>query len=337
MIRTWVNLGSMTLFTLRTPADILAVRFAYSPVWETRAAVRTFAQGRTHSYHEPWLRLVRDRGALLALSDLLALEPGHGYAPDFLTPPPSNPSPRLEGELAEIRATPPHQVRHELGRYLDTVRDETDRRLVGSWLADPAPARDLLATRLHEAWLELVAPFWTRVRVLLERDIGQRARTLARHGLRRVFDQLDTRVRWTTRGISCRDSSGRTLEVDERGLVLMPTAYGWPGIAIIADEPWLPTIVYPARGIGDLWRASTPPPDALARLLGRTRARVLTSLNQPLSTTTLATLLETSPAGASRHLLALRDAGLVIGTRHGHEVRYGRTELGSSLLKRCSA
>jgi DNA-binding transcriptional ArsR family regulator len=108
----------------------------------------------------------------------------------------------------------------------------------------------------------------------------------------------------------------------------------WPKIAAIVDEPWLPTIAYPVRGIADLWRAPSAPPDALARLLGRTRALVLAGLDEPLSTTALAAILELSPAGASRHLLALRDAGIVSSTRQGHEVRYRRTELGSALLRR---
>src|SRR5205085_8835961 len=103
---------------------------------------------------------------------------------------------------------------------------------------------------------------------------------------------------------------------------LMPSAYHGPGIAAVVDEAWLPTLVYPARGVGELWRTPPPPPRALERLLGRTRARVLTSPEQPLSTTALAASLELSPAGASRHLLALRDAGLLTGERHGHEVRY---------------
>jgi DNA-binding transcriptional ArsR family regulator len=70
----------------------------------------------------------------------------------------------------------------------------------------------------------------------------------------------------------------------------------------------------------------------LAPLLGRTRARVLTALDQPISTSALAAVTGLSPAGASRHLLALRDAGVVSAARHGHEVRYRRTELGSALL-----
>jgi DNA-binding transcriptional ArsR family regulator len=255
------------------------------------------------------------------------------FVPDFLTPPPRTAWPRLRDQLAEICSTPPAQVAHELERCRETVENEQYRRLLDSFLADPAKARDLLAARLHEAWIELVAPFWIRVRTLLDRDIDQRSRTLVRHGLRRVLDELHPRIRWTKRGLSCADRSGRTVEVDERGLVLMPSAYVWPDVAAIVDEPWLPTIVYPARGIAELWRSPTMPPDTLARLLGRTRALVLASLDQPLSTTALAALIELSPAGASRHLLALRDAGLVSTTRHGHEVRYSQTELGSALLQ----
>jgi DNA-binding transcriptional ArsR family regulator len=113
----------------------------------------------------------------------------------------------------------------------------------------------------------------------------------------------------------------------------MPSAYLWPYVTAVVEEPWQPTIVYPARGIAELWRAPAAPPDALARLLGRTRGLVLASLDRPLSTTALATLTELSPARASRHLLALRDAGLVSAARHGHEVRYGRTALAAALLR----
>lgn len=310
----------------------MAVRFAWSPAWETLAAVRTLVDDRARSYHQPWHRLVRERVARLDLAPLLAVEPLRGVVPDFLTPPPRTASPRLRDQLAEIGATPPAQVAHELGLCRETVEDDQHRRLLDAFLTDPARARDLLAARLHEAWSGLVAPFWIRVRTLLDRDIEQRSRTLARHGLRRVLDELHPGIRWTKRGLSVADRSGRTGNVDERGLVVMPSAYLWPYVTAIIDQPWQPTIVYPARGIAELWHAPTTPPDALARLLGQTRALVLAGLDQPLSTTALAALLELSPAGASRHLLALRDSGLVSATRHGHEVRYRRTALGSALL-----
>jgi DNA-binding transcriptional ArsR family regulator len=324
----------MTLFALRTPDDLLSVRFACSPLWETQAAVRTFAVDHARSRHEPWHALVRERAARLDLAPLLALQPLRGFVPDFLTPPPRTPRPRLREQLAEVRATPPAQVARELERCRGWVTDERYLALIDGLLAEPERARDLLADRLQEAWTELVAPFWVRIRALLERDVEQRSRTLARHGWRRVLEELHPRIRWTKRGLSCVDRSGRTVMLDERGLVLMPSAYHGPKVAAIVDEPWLPTLAYPARGIGQLWR-TTPvrSPAAVARLLGRTRALVLTSLDEPLSTTTLAALIELSPAGVSRHLLALRDAGLVSTMRHGHEVRYGRTSLGSALLR----
>jgi DNA-binding transcriptional ArsR family regulator len=322
----------VALFALRTREDLLSVRFACSPLWETSAAVRTFVDDRARGYHEPWQRLVRERAARADLLPLLAVQPLHGFVPDFLTPPPRTATPRLRDQLAEVRATPAAQVARELERCRTTVSDGDLRDVLDDLLADPAAARDLLAELLRDAWHVLVEPFWARVRTLLDRDIEQRSRTLARHGLRRVLEELHPQIRWTGRGLVCDDPTDVTVELDGRGLVLMPSAYIWPNVAAIVDEPWLPTIVYPARGIAGLWRAPTSPPEAIARLLGRTRALVLAAVETPLSTTALANLLELSPAGASRHLLALRDARLVSASRHGHEVRYVRTDLGSAVL-----
>jgi DNA-binding transcriptional ArsR family regulator len=322
----------MTLFALRTRDDLLAVRFAVSPVWETQAAVQALADERGRSYHQPWLQLVQARAARLDLAPLLAALPRHGYVPDFLTPPPRTGRPGLRDQLAEIRATEPAQVACELERCRETVDDEQHRRQLTSLLTDPERARDQLAARLHDAWTSLVAPFWVRIRTLLDRDIDERSRTLARHGLRGALDELHPKIRWTTRGLSLADRTGRTVAVDERGFLLMPSAYLWPHVAAIIEEPWQPTIIYPAAGIAELWQAPAAPPDALGRLLGRTRALILAALDQPLSTTALAAATELSPAGVSRHLLALHDAGLLTTARHGHEIRYRRTELGSALL-----
>ena len=295
--------------------------------------MRTFANESGRERHESWHRLVLERASRVDLTPLLAVQPLRGYVPDFLTPPPRTPRPQLRDQLAEIRATPAEQVAHELARSRESVTDERHLGLIDAFLSEPARARDLLADRLQEVWTELVAPFWVRIRTVLERDVDHRSRTLARHGFRRVLEELHPRIRWTKRGLSCSDRSGVTVELDERGLVLMPTVFHGPKVAAIVDEPWLPTIAYPARGTSELWHAPAGSPAALSRLLGRTRALVLTSLDEPLSTTTLAALMELSPAGVSRHLLALRDAGLVSTARHGHEVRYGRTSLGSALLR----
>src|SRR6516162_15664 len=326
-------LSAMTLFAVRDPGSLLAVRFAVSPVWETQAAVQALADERGRAYHEPWLMRVRARAAALDLAPLLAALPRCGYVPDFLAPPPRVARPGFADQLAQIRATGPAVVARELGLCRETVDDQAYGRLLAGLLADPVRARDQLAARLHDSWTSLVAPFWSRIRALLERDIDERSRMLARHGLARVLGELHPKIRWTKRGLSLADGSDRIVEVGERGFLLMPSAYLWPHAAAVIEQPWLPAIIYPAAGIARLWQASATPPDVLGRLLGPTRARLLACLDRPLSTTALAAITGLSPAGVSAHLLTLRNAGLLSATRHGHEVRYFRTHLGSALLR----
>src|SRR5262249_6204483 len=204
--------------------------------------------------------LVRERAARLDLAPLLAVQPLRGYTPDFLTPPPRTPRPRLRDQLEEIRASSPAQVARELARCREWVTDERYRSLLDDYLAEPEHARDLLADRIREAWTALVAPFWVRIRTMLERDVEYRSRTLARHGWRRVLEELHPQIRWTKRGLSCLDRSGSTVLLDDRGLVLMPTAFLGSKVAAIVDEPWLPPIAYPAPGTRDVWRTPAGPP-----------------------------------------------------------------------------
>jgi DNA-binding transcriptional ArsR family regulator len=116
------------------------------------------------------------------------------------------------------------------------------------------------------------------------------------------------------------------------GLLLMPSAFGWPSVAAVIDPPSRPALAYPARGIAELWQpARTPQSDALARLLGRTRAALLESLAEPASTHTLARRHELAASTVSEHLSALRDARLVSGRRQRHAVMYQQTPLGAAL------
>src|SRR5690606_4387762 len=121
--------------------------------------------------------------------------------------------------------------------------------------------------------------------------------------------------------------------LDGRGLVLVPSVFVWPLVASKTDEPWQPTVRYPARGVGTLWERGTPAaPEALAAVLGRSRARLLAALAAPASTTELSRRMGMSPGGVSEHLSALRNAGLVTAARVGRSVLYVRTTLGDELM-----
>lgn len=125
---------------------------------------------------------------------------------------------------------------------------------------------------------------------------------------------------------------GDERELAGQGLVLMPSVFIWPDVVSSFDPPWQPTLAYPARGIGGLWaEPSHHTSDALVRLLGRGRATVLTALDEPATTTALAHRLGLAPSSVSAHLTALRDTGLLISRRYGHQVLYERTPLGIAL------
>lgn len=313
------------------PEDLLRCRFAVSPLWETTNAVRTLAEPQRHGYHLPWLRRVQAELPRLELAPLLAVQPRHGYTPDFLAPPPQSPLVTIDQELDRVRSTPADVVALELSRSL-AQREGAPPAALRALLADPATAAERLSELLERCWRVLLAPWWERIRDLLDADIAFRARRLADGGLERLFAHLDPGVRFDGstlevggRGVGHRDLAGE-------GLVLLPSAFVWPGVVLVLDLPWQPTLIYPARGIAGLWQApAAHPPAALGRLLGRTRARLLLALATPASTAVLARRLGQSPSGVSEHLSALHDAGLLTSYRVGHQVVYERTPLGIAL------
>jgi len=321
----------MTTFLARSD-DLTAIRFARSPVWETLNAVRLFKDPRGRPYHREWLARAARATRALDLAPLLAVNPLRGSVPDFLTPPPRTPAPKITDQLREIRATPPAQVAGELDRCRATLAGQSREQVTGM-LADPEGTREALASLVEQAWHLLIAPSWAAIEALLDADVAYRSRQLANSGLRWVIEGLHEKVSMDERGVHVADRFQGTVSLAGRGLVLMPSAFTWPAIAVVTDEPWQPTIAYPARGIAALWERPPPAPEALVKLLGRTRATLLAGLDRPASTTALARRHSMSPAGASRHLIALRNSGLVTGSRHGHEIRYARTRLGTELTR----
>ena len=103
---------------------------------------------------------------------------------------------------------------------------------------------------------------------------------------------------------------------------------------LVTDPKWQPTIVYPARGVGDAVGAGPARrrPTRSARCSGKVRAGVLMALDRPRSTTDLARALGVSAGGVSQHLSVLREAGLVHGHRVGRVVLYLRSPAGDGLV-----
>ncbi|WP_236790500.1 DUF5937 family protein [Amycolatopsis sp. GM8] len=299
------------------------VRFGISPLEEAMGAMQVILGRRRHPAYLPWLRTARDRAEELPIDGLRRVFSARHYITDFLSPPPEGPETTAAEQLAEIRRTPPEQVAAELAMVDADLGDLAD---------DPARARDRLADEMAIVWSDLLETHWPRLRAVLSDDIGYRSRLLAEGGIRLVLADLHPRVRLAGDQVLIDVRSRSRIRLDRRGLLLIPATFAWPGVGVMVVPPWQPSLLYPARGVGRLWATPRDPDKRLAAALGRTKAALLTALDEPASTSALAARLGLAPGTVSAHLTALRDVGILTANRTGHEVRYRRSELGDSLL-----
>ncbi|WP_073948052.1 ArsR/SmtB family transcription factor [Streptomyces kebangsaanensis] len=316
-------------------AGLARSRFAVSPLHEVAATLLPWGV-RPARDADPWVARARRvlRRARLPLLSELALD-GGGYVPDFLSPHPSGPSPSIEEELERVRRTPPDRVLSEL----ETLRDgRPGSGLAGSQL--PPQVRRVMARggayvarqvaeELRRYWDLAFAPHWEMARAVLEAEVDRRAGVLARHGAAGLFNSLHPGIAW----------SDGTLRVDSRFTVRLAVPLVVVVPSLVAAQPAVavdpvrggrrpPMVAYPVR---DRATAPVPPSAELARLLGPTRAGLLTALAHPSSTTQLAERHYLSPATVSYHLGVLHRTGLVARTRSGRTVLYRRTPEGSRL------
>jgi DNA-binding transcriptional ArsR family regulator len=310
--------------------DLARTRFAISPLWETAAAIRALRNPSVAALHVPWVKRIRGRIKGLDLSLALALLPRKGYIADFLTPPPTSPLMSFEDELELICATSPEMVRHDVEILL---RAGTPREKLAPFLDDPKGSVARLADVLEQFWKVALEDDWPRVRSLLDADIQYRSRRLTEGGLDLLFSDLHHEVTWTGNAVEIEaECAVPDLDLAGRGLLLVPTAFSPHKTSAMTEEPWQPTLIYPARGVALLWEEAAPAPDALAKVLGKSRAALLADLDAPRSTTDLAHRLDMTPGGVSQHLSALKESGFVTARRNGRAVLYCRSELADQLV-----
>lgn len=341
---------------IRTDAASLArSRFGISPATEVVGVVRS--RGRhvlPHVRH--WYAVAQDSLPAHHWQVLRALIPDardHPHVPDFLSPPPHGTAESMS-EVAERIATTPVEV---VDYHLDVgLRGRTvhpavaaqwpDRTAYHRWRREPGAdlhrllehGPRVIAERAAEAMAELfhrvLGPQWDVARAILESDIAHRGEVAVRQGVAALLAGLGEGFRWTgTEAVLERPYEGVVDWADE-GMLLVPSVVHTGPLRFAAEEPDPPLVIYAARGVAGLWseRPTGPHDGPVTDLLGRSRAHILTLLDDPLSTTDLSLLGGWSPATVSHHLGVLRRAGLVAGTRHGRAVIYRRTPLGTGLL-----
>ncbi|MBV9383685.1 MAG: helix-turn-helix transcriptional regulator [Streptosporangiaceae bacterium] len=313
---------------LFSSADAAAVTFAISCQWEMIASLRLMAGGAGHIPHRRW---AASTGALLdnrfdLLFDLVGSASRRDYIPDFLTPMPSTLEPSVRAELDEIAHTPAEVVRAEL----EHLRHRWTPRLAA--LHERPERVSDVADQLKLYWEIALAPHWPRIYRVLHGEVGRRARNVATVGVGRLLNDIHERVRWDGAQLEIVGTSCFGAEALEgTGIRLIPSVFVWPSVLVVADRRPA-QLCFPARGAGALWDGRREPTQALSAVLGQAKARLLTVLDEPMSSPELAVELQLRPPSVSEHLATLRNAGLVTSYRVGRRLVSLRTELGTGLI-----
>ena len=310
-------------------ASLARLRFVPSPAQELVSWLRLTVQGRRHPvYGDPGAAA---RSALFDRDVALTahLLTSDGYVPDLLTPkPPAGGAVTLERQLEVVAETPVEEVVSQCHAHRDPTEQLPPKVLA-------AAEKGVLARRAARAlrifWRAAVDDSWTTLRSMMEADIDRRARTLARKGAGNLLNSLHPSLRWRDGHLEILKPYDVRTQLTNTDVVLAPSALGWPNLAVQLIDPADSVICYPATEIG-----SQPVRDAagdgVGALVGSSRARLLSHLRDPCSTTELSARTGLSPATVSHHLSVLLRSGLLVRQRHGRKVLYRRTERGDSLV-----
>jgi DNA-binding transcriptional ArsR family regulator len=255
---------------------------------------------------------------------LRLLVPRDGLVPDLLYPADLDPTTTVCDQLAGIAAMP-----------LDAYMAE----LVPVWA--PAPIPVLLAgergrARLIEALRRYaegaLGPAWPNIRAAIDAEVARRGGQALERGLGGLFGDLHPELQLDGSVLTVAKSHHSCPRTTRSSIVLVPSVFAWPRLVVVDRSPTTVQLHYPVRHVGRDLCTVEPADDALAALMGGTRARILRELTIPRSTTHLARRLALSPGGTSAHLSTLRRNGLVTATRDGRQVLYRRTALGTSII-----
>jgi len=298
--------------------DVARMRFAApGPYCELSVSAQVIQQP-TSSFR----RLCAASGVRLSASAgrVLELVPAHGNVPDFLAPEGAN---SVEDAVDIVTSTPHRVIRNDMATI--------PRRAASSWmleLADGcAAAREVLGASLRDYHDQVLEVLWPTIDHVVETDLRFRAWQLATTGVAATLDSLHPGIRWRDGVVEVDGPLDIDVDLAGRGLQLMPSLWTRPGFTARWTQP---TLVYPLGRLAWMAPAATKDhSDALAAVLGTTRARVLRALADEHTTSGLARELGISLASASTHAAVLRGAGLVTSRRQGQSVRHTLTRLGA--------
>jgi hypothetical protein len=338
VVRRFARLNAMAWRIHFTAADLERIQVSptLGPLAETVLALGTIRCGRQQpAVLSPWRGQVMDK-ITPRLAPLTAFMPLGGQAVDLCML--TGAAPTIELGVQALLDMPSERVLCEMG-----YTDQMWKLPTSAWAAAEAgsPARLELAAATQAAYQALVEPYWSRIHACLHAEQVTKAKALAAGGPGQLLASVQSQwVRWRPPVLEVLVPFQAEVHLDGRGIVLVPSVFvgEMPSLhtnpSDPTDAPWL--VLPPADDRVDLrwlWDHSWPRGAALAALVGRNRAAVLSAIAHGCTTTELADRVGISLASASQHASVLRNAGLITTRRQGSAVLHVLTPLGAELLQ----
>ena len=315
-------------------SEAIPVRLAVSPMHTVVASIFEVLAGQPRGAPASWLRYVRTRARRVDLEPLRAYYADIRYA-DFLCPDPASARATFAEQIELIRATPPEQVQQEMTKTLREARAE--RRATGSpvtagvpeafrpYFQQPARAVAGVCDALEAYWQHVFAPLWGKIESLLERELLILGHALATEGYTAMLGRTSPRLAIDDAGVLHWNSllhKNASFRFNAKRLLLLPMLCGPDGLFWGATDDRA-LIAYAAPRTNMLWDAADESTgDALVKVMGSTRARIMLAVQTPTTTSDVADQLGLSTSLVSHHLLELQRLGLVDGARFGRRVYY---------------
>ncbi|MFK0181632.1 ArsR/SmtB family transcription factor [Streptomyces xanthochromogenes] len=305
------------------------------PLWETVLGVQQLTTARTSRAYASWrstaLGVLTDRRLTGAVRLIKLIAPdGAPYFPDFLTPEAA--SSGLQAGLDALSSTPCTQVRGEMAMLFQRSRRVPDwcRGLAAGDRHAVREVRDAMEL-VHDA---VIRPGWSAAAATTAADRAVRIRAMTADGITGLLGSLRPVLRWDPPVLSGPYPAQHDIHLRGSGLRLIPSHFCRRTPVVLLDSTLPPVLVYPVEHPADPSAngSRSRQEKALATLLGRSRARVLVTLHAAVTTTEIALAVGISPASASEHVRALREAGLSASARQGTHVVHTLTPLGTALV-----
>ncbi|HRP98887.1 MAG TPA: DUF5937 family protein [Terrimesophilobacter sp.] len=346
----------VTLYLGERPEVVIRV----SAVAELTAAIHAFVESGHHPASRQWVTTVRERVSDDVLRRISSLGPLFGaMRARYLFPLTSLPQRSFEEELSDIEALPIERFSEFTAQALlslssskeppDVLRNRSSRSAFlaslqqMSWqradlgqalVSDSEGLRQRVISVLREAFRDAFADNWAELLPTLNADVQRRRHDWRARGASVLSDFP---------GASEFDDPPRVVfdklyfgaaSLDGRACVVVPSHHVNPHI-VIKHLPDFPVVIqYSISAVTHQLKASDVQ-KRIAVLNDPTRLTICRAiLRRPMAGIELAQLLGMSPPQVSRHLRALREAGLVHRRREGNLVRY---ELDQGAVRRLGA